>query len=158
MLQFLIFGRNHVARSMCLGIGLLLGAGSQLSIADEPTPIGLWKTVDDKTGKAKGLVRIYEQKGRLFGKVEKSLDPANARERCAKCTGDRKDKPMVGLVVLENMEKRGSEFSGGEFLDPENGSVYKCKFKLLDQGKKLELRGYLGFSLFGRNQTWIREQ
>lgn len=158
MLRFLIFERHQVVRLTCLAIALMWGAAAHLSFADELTPVGLWKTVDDKTGKPKGLVRIYEEKGRLFGKVEKSLDPANVKEKCEKCPGDRKDKPMIGLVILQNMEKHGSEYSGGEILDPDSGSVYRCKFKLADQGKKLELRGFIGFSLLGRNQTWLREQ
>ncbi len=157
MLRFLIFRPRHAARLTCLGIVLTWAAASQISLADELTPVGLWKTTDDKTGKPKAMIRIYDEKGRLFGKVEKSLDPANAKERCDKCPGDRKGKPMIGLVIMQNMEKHGNEYSGGEILDPDNGSVYRCKFKLLEQGKKMELRGFIGFSLLGRNQTWIRE-
>ena len=124
---------------------------------DQLTPAGRWKTIDDKTGKPKGIVLIYEQNGKLFGKIERSLDPAKENEKCDKCPGDRKDQPLKGLVVLRNMEKHGDEYSGGDILDPDNGNVYKCKMKLVDGGKTLQLRGFIGFSLLGRNQIWHRE-
>jgi uncharacterized protein (DUF2147 family) len=158
MLRILFLQRNKPLRLACIGLALIWGVASTPSIAEELTPTGLWKTIDDKTGKPKGLVRIYEEKGRLFGKIERSFDPAHALEKCDKCPGDRKDRPMIGLVVLRGMEKHGNEYTGGDILDPDDGSVYRCKFKLMEQGKKLELRGFIGFSLLGRNQTWIREQ
>jgi uncharacterized protein (DUF2147 family) len=125
--------------------------------ADELPPAGRWKTIDDKTGKPKGIVLIYEQNGKLFGKIERSLDPAKENEKCDKCPGDRKDQPLKGLLVLRNMEKHVDEYSGGDILDPDNGNVYKCKMKLVDGGKTLQLRGFIGFSLLGRNQIWHRE-
>jgi uncharacterized protein (DUF2147 family) len=146
---------NKTFHLMCLAAALI--SGLALS-AQELSPIGLWQTIDDTTGKPKGLVRIYEEKGRLFGKIERSFDPKHANERCDKCPGDRKDHPVIGLVVLRNMQKNGSEYSGGDILDPDNGWVYRCKLRLVDQGKKLELRGFIGFALLGRNQTWIRER
>lgn len=157
MVGFLILRSQRIVRLTCIGLALL---GVLVSIpcrAEDLTPVGLWKTIDDKTGKPKGLVRIYEEKGRLFGKIERSLDPQHAKEKCDKCSGDRKDHPILGLVVLRDMQKRGDEYSGGDILDPDNGSVYRCKFKLIERGKKLELRGFIGFALLGRNQVWIRE-
>ncbi|HVP65283.1 MAG TPA: DUF2147 domain-containing protein [candidate division Zixibacteria bacterium] len=128
----------------------------QIAVAQIATsPVGLWKTFDDKTGEAKSLVRIYEQNGHYFGKVEKTLRP-NAKQTCDKCKDDLKDKPIVGMVVMRNMKADGDEFTGGDILDPENGSVYKCKFKLEDGGKKLRVRGFIGFSMLGRSQTWER--
>jgi uncharacterized protein (DUF2147 family) len=77
-------------------------------------------------------------------------------ERCYKCAGDRKGAPVIGLVILRGMTRHGLEFDGGDILDPETGSVYRCKFLLSDDGAKLFVRGYLGLSIFGRTQTWIR--
>ncbi|HUO60820.1 MAG TPA: DUF2147 domain-containing protein [Candidatus Acidoferrales bacterium] len=133
----------------------LIAVCVQIGWAQSSTsPIGLWKTFDDKTGEAKSLLRIYEQNGLYFGKIEKTLRP-NAQQTCTKCKDDRKDKPIVGMVVMRNM-KKDDEFTGGDILDPENGSVYKCKFRLEDGGKKLKVRGFIGFSMLGRSQTWER--
>jgi uncharacterized protein (DUF2147 family) len=127
------------------------------TFAAEPTPTGLWRTVDDKTGKPRGLVRLYEEEGRIFGKIDKSLDPKEAKERCDLCSDDRKNQPVVGMVFLRRMMKSGDEYSGGDILDPDTGVVYRCKFRMLEQGRKLVVRGYVGTALFGRSQTWIRE-
>ncbi len=134
----------------------LAGAGAPAK--DDSSATGLWKTIDDKTGKARGLVRIYEENGLLFGKVESSFDPAEANENCDKCTDERKNKPVVGMVIVRGMEKRGEEYSGGDILDPETGAVYRCKFRLAERGMKLIVRGFLGLPILGRNQIWLREK
>ena len=121
------------------------------------TPAGRWKTIDDKTGKPKSIVRIYEENGRLFGLVEASLNPEKAGRICDKCKDDRKDKPIVGMVIMRGLEKHGDEYTGGDILDPDNGVVYRCKIRLIDQGAKLSVRGFVGVSMFGRSQTWTRE-
>ncbi len=126
----------------------------------EPSPAGLWRTIDDKTGTAKGLVRIYEQDGLFFGKVESAVKPEDALERCDRCSGERKDKPVVGMVILRKLKKTGSgsEYTGGDILDPDTGVVYRCSFRMSDQGTKLVVRGYLGIPILGRSQVWIRER
>ncbi|MBV8817201.1 MAG: DUF2147 domain-containing protein [Acidobacteriaceae bacterium] len=122
----------------------------------EASPLGIWKTIDDRTNKIRGTVEIYERQGAYFGRIASTVDPKEASEVCALCPGERKNKPIVGLVIMEGMKKNGSEYSGGEVLDPDTGTIYRGKFKLLENGKKLLLRGYVGFSLIGRTQTWIR--
>jgi uncharacterized protein (DUF2147 family) len=122
----------------------------------EASPVGRWKTFDDRTHKPRGIIRIYEENGTFFGKIESSFNPAELTERCHKCAGDRKDAPVIGLVILRGMTRHGSEFDGGDILDPETGYVYRCKFSLSGDGAKLFVRGYLGLSIFGRTQTWIR--
>ena len=96
--------------------------------APPDSPIGLWKTVDDKTGQPRGLVRIYEQDGALCGRIESSL------------------------------RKHGAEFSGGEIPDPDTGSTYRCRLTLEDKGARLIVRGYIGLPLAGRSQTWYRAE
>jgi uncharacterized protein (DUF2147 family) len=121
------------------------------------TPAGRWRTFDDKTpGKAKSIILLYEEKGLLFGRVETLVDP-DAVKICDKCSDERKGQAVTGMVVVRRMKKDGEEYTGGDILDPKNGSVYRCKMRLVDQGRKLSVRGYLGFSLFGRSQTWIRD-
>ena len=120
------------------------------------TPAGRWRTFDDKTGKAKSIILVYEEKGLLFGRVETLVDP-DAVKICDKCSDERKGQPVTGMVVVRRMKKDGEEYTGGDILDPKNGSVYRCKMRLIDQGRKLSVRGYLGLSLFGRSQAWIRD-
>jgi uncharacterized protein (DUF2147 family) len=130
--------------------------GGHLALSAELTPTGQWKTIDDKTGKPRAIIRVYEQNGRWFGKVERSL-AEEPKERCDKCSDERKNQPIIGMVVLRNMQKRGDEYSGGDILDPDNGSVYRCKMRLSDGGKTLDVRGFIGFALLGRTQVWHRE-
>jgi uncharacterized protein (DUF2147 family) len=77
---------------------------------------------------------------------------------CDKCEGAKKGQPIVGLVFLEGLKKNGDEYEGGQILDPETGTVYSSKAKLIEGGKKLEVRGFVGVSLIGRSQTWVREE
>jgi len=119
--------------------------------------VGRWRTVDDKTGKPRSIVRIWEENGVLLGRAEKSLNPERAGRRCDKCTDDRKDQPIVGMVIIRSMKKDGDEYTGGDILDPDNGKIYHCKLRVKEEGSKLSVRGYVGASLFGRSQTWTRE-
>jgi uncharacterized protein (DUF2147 family) len=125
--------------------------------AESSSPVGEWKTFDDKTGKARAIVRIYEQDGKLFGKIERSMTPGAESRICSMCTDDRKDQPMLGLVIIRNMTRTGDGYAGGDILDPDTGSVYRCKFHLEENGAKLVLRGFIGISLLGRTQTWERQ-
>ena len=125
--------------------------------ADLDSPVGVWKTFDDKTGEAKAIVRIYSEGGRLFGRIEQSFKPGSAQRTCLQCTDDRKGLPIIGLLVIRNMRPDGGEYDGGDILDPENGSVYHCKMHVEQHGTRLVVRGYIGFSLLGRTQTWQRQ-
>jgi uncharacterized protein (DUF2147 family) len=121
------------------------------------SPVGLWKTIDDKTGMARALVRIYEDHGRLFGRIEDSFTNGADRRVCVPCTDERKDQPIIGLLIIRNIKANGGEYDGGDILDPESGSVYRCNMHLEQGGTRLVLRGYIGFSLLGRSQTWQRQ-
>ena len=121
------------------------------------TPVGRWQTISDVTGKPNGAVEILDSAGELAGRLIAGRDPVEFETRlCDKCPGDRHNKPMKGLVILSGVRRDGDEWGGGEILDPDIGRVYRVKLKLADAGKKLLVRGYLGVSLFGRTQTWIR--
>jgi uncharacterized protein (DUF2147 family) len=119
------------------------------------SPIGLWKTFDDKTGEPRAIVHIYEQDGRLFGKIESSFTPGAEHRVCGVCSDERKGRPILGLVIIRNMKHTDDEYGGGDILDPDTGSVYHCKMHV-EGGTRLVVRGYIGFSLLGRNQTWQR--
>ena len=127
---------------------------------DTSSAVGLWKNIDDHTGKPKALIRISEANGVLRGKIEKLLrDPSQDQNpKCVKCEGELKDQPILGMTIINGMKKDGNEYNGGTILDPDNGKVYKSKMALIDDGKKLNVRGYIGVPLLGRTQTWIREE
>jgi uncharacterized protein (DUF2147 family) len=124
--------------------------------AQSSTPEGLWRTFDDKTGRERGLVRIREEQGEFVGTIIGTVDPAEAAQTCDRCEGARQGKPIIGLTVLTQLRWDGDIWDGGRILEPETGSVYRCSMRLADGGRKLIVRGYLGISLLGRTQTWLR--
>ena len=83
------------------------------------------------------------------------LDPANKNSVCKQCSGEDKNKPILGLTIIKGLSKDGSEYNSGEILDPKNGKLYKCALTL-ESKDKLKVRGYIGFSLLGRTQYWHR--
>lgn len=125
---------------------------SLISIAQ--SPVGIWKNLDDEDGKEKSHIEIYEQNGKLRGKVIKLL-PAATITKCDACTGANKGKSLVGMDILWDLVKTGKVWDNGEILDPKKGKIYSCKIEL--EGKdKLKVRGYVGVSMFGRTQTWYK--
>ncbi len=128
--------------------------------AADASPVGLWKNVDDVSGKPKALIRITEEKGGLQGKLEKLFrtPEQDQNPRCDKCEGDRKNQLVLGMTIMTGLKLDGDAYTGGEILDPDNGKVYKSKMELIDGGKKLQVRGYIGVPMFGRSQTWLRQE
>jgi uncharacterized protein (DUF2147 family) len=124
------------------------------------TPVGKWKTVDDRTGKVRSLVAIWEEDGKLYGKIERLMDPdlKHTNPPCIACVGALKDKPVIGLRILWDLKKDGDKWSGGRVLDPENGKSYRCIIAMQESGKILKVRGFIGFSIFGRTQYWLRDE
>jgi uncharacterized protein (DUF2147 family) len=137
------------------GLVILL-APSAAGTVDLSSPAGWWQPIDDKTGKPMGLIRIYEQDGLFFGRIEPSSPSDDTSRKCTRCTDERRNQPVIGLVLIRNMRRQGDEYVGGDILDPDTGSIYGCKFRLADGGHKLLMRGFLGLSLLGRTQTWQR--
>ena len=117
--------------------------------------IGKWKTIDDATGEAKSIVEVFSKSGKIYAKVFDILDPATKNNLCKQCSGDDKNKPILGLTIIKGLSKDGSEYNSGEILDPKNGKLYKCALTL-ESKDKLKVRGYIGFSLLGRTQYWHR--
>ena len=120
------------------------------------TPVGLWKSIDDDGKTEKTLVRIADSGGTLSGKIEKIFDPAKQGAVCEKCSGARKDQPVLGMTIIEGVKKNADEpyWDGGTITDPNNGKSYKLRLTPKDGGKSLEVRGFIG--PFYRNQTWQR--
>ncbi|HBV14062.1 DUF2147 domain-containing protein [Chryseobacterium carnipullorum] len=113
---------------------------------------GKWKTIDDETKQAKSVVEIYKKSdGKYYGKVSQLLiKPADPN--CSSCKDDRKGKPILGMEIIRGLKKEGDEFTGGTITDPKSGKTYKCT--ITKSGDKLNVRGYMGVSVFGRTQIW----
>jgi len=120
------------------------------------TPVGLWRNIDDETGKAKAEILIAEgAQGALTGQVVKLLVQPE-QPNCELCTDDRKGKPKLGLEIIRGAKKAADEvvWEQGDILDPENGKTYRLRMKPLEGGAKLQVRGYIG--PFYRTQIWVR--
>ena len=139
-------------RQALAAIVLMAIAGPALA---QMSPLGLWRSIDDKSGEPKAEIRIVEQAGALSGRIEKTLRK-DAKPTCTECQDDRKGQPIVGLEIIRGAKQAEGKtvWEGGKILDPENGSTYSLKLTPTDGGRKLEVRGSIG--PFGRTQTWTR--
>jgi uncharacterized protein (DUF2147 family) len=141
-------------------LAFVLATASVVALAQN-TPVGLWRTIDDDGKTEKSTVRITVANGALSGKVEHITDPAKADEKCTECKDERKDKPIVGMTIINDVKQDADDpqtWGGGIILDPASGKTYKVRIKTIENGKKLEVRGYIGSPVFGRTQTWIRAE
>lgn len=127
---------------------------------DAVSPVGYWKSIDDETNDPKSIIQIEDRGGKLYGRIVKLFRSPDQNQNpvCGKCDGEKKDKPVIGMEIIWDLKKKGDEWSGGKIMDPNNGKTYKCHIKTLENGDKLEVRGYVGFSLLGRSQYWLRAQ
>lgn len=139
--------KNYFFTFLFVAVAGIFSANAQIT--------GKWKTIDDKTGDAKSVVEIYEQNGKIYGKVVEILNPAKKNAKCDKCDGADKGKPIEGLVIIKGLTKDGDKYTNGDILDPNKGKLYSCTIKL-DGKDKLDVRGYMGISMLGRTQVWHR--
>ena len=124
------------------------------SAAMAQSPLGQWKTIDDETGEPKSVVEIYEQGGRVYGKIVQLLPPGRSTI-CDTCEGPYKNKELIGAVILKDLRQDGDTWAGGSITDPKNGKTYKAKMSL-DGADRLNVRGYVGMPVLGRTQVWHR--
>lgn len=153
------FGLAVCCAVACLALAKSASSQEKPAAAADPlSPVGIWTTVDDSTGKPKSLIRIAERNGELYGSIVKLIDPpgGNANPVCDKCSGSLQNKPVVGMTIMRGLRRDGDEWNGGTILDPESGNTYKVYLEVLEGGKKLKVRGYVGISLLGRTQYWRR--
>ena len=136
---------------------VVLVCGFSVSAMAQMSPVGVWQTIDDKDGTVKSEIRIVETAGVVSGKIDKILDPkAKQDDKCVECTDERKDQPILGMEILRGLKKTEGKdaWEGGTILDPKNGKIYKATVTPIEGGKKLQMRGYIGF--FYRTQVWNR--
>lgn len=142
------------------GLAAAFAVGTAAASGHEPlSPAGLWETFDDASGLLRAVVRIAERDGRYVGVIEEVRrlpGDQDADAVCHRCDDHRKDQPIRGMTILTDLQNSGTDFGEGRILDPANGVVYRCRVRVIDSGRRLEVRGYVGISLFGRTQTWRR--
>lgn len=151
------FWTNYLPMSKIVFSFLLCALSLNLWAQKSSDVIGVWKTIDDETGKAKSHVELYMKGDQLYGKVTKILNPAKANSICEKCDDDddRKNKKVLNMEIIRNMEWDDDEWDDGTILDPNKGSIYDCKLWIEPETPDLlYLRGYIGFVY--RTQTWHR--
>ncbi len=137
---------------LAAGMTVVIAAGAAMAAG---SPVGTWKTVDDKTKQVVSTVEVYEQGGKIFGKITGLTEPNDDQGKpktCTKCTGADKDKPIIGLVIVKDLSADGDRYKGGTILDPADGKIYKAEMWLEDGA--LKVRGYLG--VFYKTQTWVK--
>ena len=138
-------------------IAAILISALALPVLAQMTPVGVWRTVDDKTGEVSSEVRISDNAGVLSGRIEKLLrKDVKQDDVCDKCTDERKNKPVLGLEIIRGGKKADGKdlWEGGKILDPDNGKDYTLRLTPIDGGKQLQVRGYIAF--FYRTQIWTR--
>jgi len=138
-------------------LSLFLTCLTTAAFAAGTTPAGLWRTVDDHSGKPRSLVRISETNGEYSAVIEKGLLATDTPDAvCDKCKDERKGQRIVGMTIVKGIKLKDGHYEGGEILDPENGKTYRCLMKLDSTGNELEVRGFIGIALIGRSQIWTR--
>jgi uncharacterized protein (DUF2147 family) len=146
--------KRQVALDLVVVVALVTIVGGSPAVGADSI-VGKWNTIDEKSGKVVSEVEVYDQGGKVFGKITGLTDPNDAQGKpktCTKCEGADRDKPIVGLVILKDLSASGDRYKGGTITDPEDGKVYKSELWVEDG--KLKVRGYLG--PFYRTQTWSK--
>jgi len=142
----------------CLILAMLALAWSPGASAADVSPVGRWWTFNDQTGLKSGIIEITLVHDELVGRIVMMIPKPGEPEDflCTQCDGPDKNQHVLGMAILKGLKRDGDVWDGGTVLDPRTGNVYSSQLRMDESGKKLFMRGYLGISLLGRTQTWLR--
>lgn len=127
-----------------------------LQLGNAQTVFGKWKTIDDRNGQPKAIIKVYKEGNKMQGVVQKILEEGRENAKCEKCEGDLKDKAIVGMKIIKDVEEEeDGVWKGKTLFDPEQAMTFRCKIWLNPNNpNELMVRGYLAFIY--RTQTWLR--
>jgi uncharacterized protein (DUF2147 family) len=137
-----------------LALASVPGARAQQLSQKLQNAVGHWQIIDSD-GKPKGKVETYLESGKLFGRVTEVRLGRSPHDVCVKCSGEYKNQVILGMVFMRNFHPDGDDWVGGTVVDPENGKEYRGKIWAVGKDS-LHMRGFIGISLFGRTESWVR--
>jgi uncharacterized protein (DUF2147 family) len=152
--------KNPIQKTIKIALStLILSLISGASWADKQNIEGIWQTIDDESGEVKSLIELKIINNRLSGSILDILDKdVNRDAKCTECEGKLKNKPIIGLNILNGhqWDRSDQRWVDGDIIDPANGKSYSSWLEVAKDNQRLDIRGFIGFSWAGRTQTWIR--
>ena len=119
------------------------------------TIFGEWKNPDDVTGKVNSIIKVYEKNNKAYAKIIEITETIRRDDLCTKCTGENKNRPILGMDILSGLVKKKNSWTDGKIIDPKRGGTYDCTIELVTENK-LKVRGYIGIPMLGKTVYWIR--
>ncbi|QEH42754.1 DUF2147 domain-containing protein [Chitinophaga sp. XS-30] len=109
---------------------------------EKDAKVQVYRNGNNYYGKLVWIKDAYEDDGKTLRKDSKNPDAA------------LRNRNLINLVILRNFVFDDGEWTDGKIYDPKSGKTYSSKMKL--QGNTLEIRGYVGISMFGRTTVWTK--
>ncbi len=146
-------------RKITLGVLLLIStiliASFTFNHSSEDQIVGEWLT-----GNQKAKIKIFKKNDRYYGAItwlKEPLKDGKPKTDTNNPEAAKRSQPIMGLLLLTSFKYAGDdEWEDGHIYDPEEGKTYSCNLTLKDNGKTLNVRGYIGISLIGRTDVWTR--